>query len=72
MISTCPTTKQHTQTEAKQVWEINHNSAVVPIVAVAIEIGGVFETILPKSIRHEENKIFIEFSKPRTGVATLA
>lgn len=71
MIVTSPNVITHTQEVAATIWEVEHNSPVVPQVAVAIEINGVFETILPRSIKHEANKVLIEFSKPRTGKATL-
>lgn len=65
-------TMTHTQTEPLKVWEIDHHFATIPSVTVAIDIGGVLETILPVSVKHETNKVFIEFSRPRAGKVSLS
>ena len=62
----------HTQTEPLKVWEIDHHFSTIPSVTVVIDIGGVLETLLPVSIKHDTNKVFIEFSRPRAGKASLS
>jgi hypothetical protein len=62
----------YTQTTASNLWMINHNLGVYPIVDVIVNDTTGLVKIIPMNIYVIDlNNVSIEFSIPRTGQARL-
>lgn len=68
-----PSAHDHVQSEASDVWTINHALPGTPSVQVSVHFDGVLQVILPKRVEYgsEDGVVTVTFSRPFTGVARL-
>ena len=67
---------RHSQTEASDLWTINHNlgygKGSIPSVDVLVESNGSTIKIMPENVNLvNDNTLSIEFTSPRTGTAII-
>ncbi len=63
---------QHTQDEASDTWDINHNLGLHPLVDVMVDVAGVMTKIIPKDIKIIDlNNVQVLFSQPFSGSARV-
>lgn len=62
----------HIQSTASDVWDIDYNMDLVPIVEILIDNNGVFEKMLPMTIERISNRrVKVYFSQPFAGKAHI-